>query len=525
MKKIFSAIVFITLVYCVYLSVFSQEELKGFNIHQENSRPLNSLNSNGVSNMLEDYTPNDISENADPVEVSNLYVLGKVPIPWGLPDTLLIRVKKNISGYLPIDINVQVVNSSTSITLENVTYHLNNNNRFDTILCHRLFIPEEIQNDLIIVEALPGDSAAPIGGDPINDKLNICYNVTETEYNHINTCKNVDGGTGFNGHNGNFVAGFSNKSSTNFFVNEIDHCFYDSLGKGNNPYKIVIYGDNGSGKPGVLLYISPALISPSGTGSAQRVSHEINEPVRVPSNSKFFVGYRQTSIANIRASYQVENPVRKNSFFFTTSETSNSWYDFKDSSKNYNLDISAIGGGSLLNLTVIPEGLYNFSSYSLNTEDTVRAYLRQSSYPYALIGSAKGTINPITFSKIFTFGNIPTDYYYLLVKHRNSIQTWSHFPINYINGRMTSFDFTISISQAYGNNMVEVEDLQFAIFSGDVNQDGSIDASDLLLVDNNTFNFAFGYFPTDLNGDNFTDAGDALIIDNNVSNFVGVIAP
>ncbi len=73
--------------------------------------------------------------------------------------------------------------------------------------------------------------------------------------------------------------------------------------------------------------------------------------------------------------------------------------------------------------------------------------------------------------------------------------------------------------------MVEIEDLQFAIFSGDVNQDGSIDASDLILVDNSTFNFASGYFPTDLNGDNITDASDALIIDNNVSNFVGVIAP
>jgi len=525
MKKIFSAIVFIVLVYCVYLSIFSQEELKGFNLHQEiNVQTLNSHNSNDVSNILEDIK-NDSSENADPVEVTNLYVLGKVPIPWGLPDTLCIKVKKNIQGYLPIDVNVQVVNSSTSITIENVTYHLNNNNRFDTILSHRLFTPVEIQTDLIIVEALPGDSAAPIGGDPSNDKLKYCYSVTDAEYNHADPCKSDDGGVGFDGHIGNIVAGFRNKSSTSFFVNEVNHCFYDSLGMGNQPYKMVIYGSNGSGKPGLLLYISPTLISPPGTGSAQRVRHEINEPVSIPPNSKFFVGYRQTSIANIRASYQNENPIRANSFFFSNSDTGNTWHDFKDSSKNYNLDICAIGGGSLLNLTVIPEGLFNLSSYSLSMQDTVRAYLRQSSFPFPIIDSAKGTINPITFSKIFTFGIVPSGYYYLVVKHRNSIQTWSHNPRSYTNGGMTTFDFTISISQAYGNNMVAVENLQFAIFSGDVNQDGSIDASDLLLIDNNTFNFASGYLPTDLNGDNFTDASDVLFIDNNVSNFVGVQGP
>jgi len=526
MKKFFSTTVFIVLVYCIYLSVFSQEELKGSNLHQEiNVQNLNSHNTNNVSNIFEDYIKNDSSEDIDPVEVSNLYVLGKVPIPWGLPDTLYIRVKKNVQGYLPIDVYVQVVNSSSSITMENVTYHLNNNNIFDTILCHRLFTPVEIQTDLVIVEALPGDSAAPFEGDPSNDKLKYCYNITEEEYSHADPCGTDDGGAGFDGRKGNLVAGFRNKSSTNFYVNEIDHCFFDFIGQGNNPYKIVIYGDNGSGRPGLLLYISQTMTSPSGTGSAQRVRHEINEPVRIPPNSKFFVGYRQTSTANIKASYQNENPIRANSFYFSSSDTGNTWYDFKDSSKNYNLDICAIGGGGLLNLTVIPEGLFDLSSYSLTMQDTVRAYLRQTSFPYQITGSTKGTINPITFSKIFTFGNIPTGTYYLVVKHRNSIQTWSHVPISYTNGGMATFDFTISISQAYGNNMVEVDNFQFAIFSGDVNQDGSIDATDLLLIDNNTFNFASGYLSTDLNGDNFTDASDALFIDNNVFNFVGVQGP
>ncbi len=65
----------------------------------------------------------------------------------------------------------------------------------------------------------------------------------------------------------------------------------------------------------------------------------------------------------------------------------------------------------------------------------------------------------------------------------------------------------------------------FAIYSGDVNQDGSVDGLDLSLVDNDAFNFVTGYVSTDVNGNNFTDALDLAVADNNAYNFVSKVTP
>jgi hypothetical protein len=80
-------------------------------------------------------------------------------------------------------------------------------------------------------------------------------------------------------------------------------------------------------------------------------------------------------------------------------------------------------------------------------------------------------------------------------------------------------------NNAYGDNQKEVEPGVFAIFSGDVNQDGVIDVLDQGMLDNDMFNFAFGYVVTDLNGDAVVDLLDQGFLDNNMFNFVGVISP
>lgn len=80
-------------------------------------------------------------------------------------------------------------------------------------------------------------------------------------------------------------------------------------------------------------------------------------------------------------------------------------------------------------------------------------------------------------------------------------------------------------NNAYGDNQKEVEPGVFAIYSGDVNQDGSIDISDQADLGNDLSNFAFGYVLTDLNGDSVVDITDQAILDNNLFNFVSVISP
>jgi len=123
----------------------------------------------------------------------------------------------------------------------------------------------------------------------------------------------------------------------------------------------------------------------------------------------------------------------------------------------------------------------------------------------------KNGIATSTFSSAVT-GNS----YYIAVKHRNTIETWSHNPVTF--SATTSYNFSSAITQAYSNGintpMQNMGDGTYALFSGDANQDGTIDASDMAIVDNDAQHFAFGYNRSDCNGDGATDVTDLALIDN-----------
>ena len=72
---------------------------------------------------------------------------------------------------------------------------------------------------------------------------------------------------------------------------------------------------------------------------------------------------------------------------------------------------------------------------------------------------------------------------------------------------------------------VDASPVRFALYSGDVNQDRTVDATDLSLIDNDAIGFLGGYLATDLTGDNFVDGTDFAIADNNAGNFVSAIRP
>ena len=177
-------------------------------------------------------------------------------------------------------------------------------------------------------------------------------------------------------------------------------------------------------------------------------------------------------------------------------------------------------------LTVVPQGFYNASG-RLNKRDTVTVYLRQEFAPYSLVDSAESVIDSVTFSGTFRFYNSPAGNYLISVKHRNSIETWSAYSVPFFIYGDMPFDFIYLQESAYGNNMIFVGQTfyPYAIYSGDVNQDGVVDGTDAALIDNDAANFGSGYLPTDLNGDDVTDGSDAVIADNNAANFVTVIRP
>ena len=110
------------------------------------------------------------------------------------------------------------------------------------------------------------------------------------------------------------------------------------------------------------------------------------------------------------------------------------------------------------------------------------------------------------------------------MRHRNSVETWSNTPI--ILTDTTNYSFISSSAQAYGNNEVKTFDnMGFAIYSGDINQDGAIDGSDFLELDPYIQNGDGGYIVGDLNGDGSVDASDFLILDPNMQNGIGSSTP
>ena len=173
---------------------------------------------------------------------------------------------------------------------------------------------------------------------------------------------------------------------------------------------------------------------------------------------------------------------------------------------------------------LIMEGFYNIATNNLNMTDTVRAYLRNMSPPYAVIDSAKGLLDSLTFKSALQFANAPTGTYYIQLKHRNSLETWSRNGINYIQDSTLNYDFTFAANQAYENNEI-LKGTKYCLYSGDVSQDGFIDLTDVVLINNASSAFTTGYVSTDVNGNSIVDLTDIIIASNNANNFVTAKRP
>lgn len=138
-----------------------------------------------------------------------------------------------------------------------------------------------------------------------------------------------------------------------------------------------------------------------------------------------------------------------------------------------------------------------------------------------LVNPVTGEIVEIRQAVLNTDGTVsvgfdaPRDYYYIAIKHRNSIETWSTSPVYCYDN--TEYDFSKSNTQAYKDNQVEVEDGVWALYTGDITQNGTIGEDDFKLFNEDSSNGLNGvYVATDLNGDGFVDGNDFPILDNNM---------
>ncbi|MBK8550304.1 MAG: PQQ-dependent sugar dehydrogenase [Ignavibacteria bacterium] len=180
---------------------------------------------------------------------------------------------------------------------------------------------------------------------------------------------------------------------------------------------------------------------------------------------------------------------------------------------------------SNLELKIAIEGFYDSVNDKLNIRDTVKVFIRQSNSPYNLIDSAQTTIDSMTLKGLYQFNNVPNGKYYLQIRHRNSLETWSRSGGDSLKkGNILNYDFTSAAPQAYGSNQI-LKGTKYCTYSGDVIQEGVIELSDLLYVYDDVTFFETGYIRSDINGDSIADLDDLLAVYNNSVGFVELIRP
>ena len=175
-----------------------------------------------------------------------------------------------------------------------------------------------------------------------------------------------------------------------------------------------------------------------------------------------------------------------------------------------------------LQLTSLMEGLYDESANSM-ISDTARVNLRNGSAPYQIIDSATSVLNNNGTGSYNFLSAVNRVDYFIVAKHRNSLETWSSLPHSFTSNNLT-YDFTTASSQAYGNNL-KLKGTRWTIFTGDVNNDQYVNLNDIVLIYNDAAVFLSGYLITDINGDNFTDLSDIVLAFNNAAKFISVIRP
>jgi len=201
--------------------------------------------------------------------------------------------------------------------------------------------------------------------------------------------------------------------------------------------------------------------------------------------------------------------------------------------EDYRLSIDPVVTNTTLNLTMFIEGFWDGTSAMLpvlanqfepttaNATDSIDVELRDSG-TLAVVGSARAVLNQNGTSTVVINPGVAAGNYYIVVKHRNAIETWSAAPVAVTT--TATYDFSSAASQAYGSNQVQISSspLIFAFYSGDVLKDAaeSTDLLDLTAVEADISNFVSGYVATDVNGDGNVDILDTPTLESNISNFI-----
>ena len=182
-----------------------------------------------------------------------------------------------------------------------------------------------------------------------------------------------------------------------------------------------------------------------------------------------------------------------------------------------------------VNLKMFIEGFYRGSGtmaavVNPNTCDSVTLELHNIYSPFGVALSVKSAVST-SGNAAFSFpSSVFGNSYYLAVKHRNALTTWSAGAIN-LNVASVSYDFTTAASKAYGSNEKMMPDGKFAFYSGDIDQSGAVNLWDYTVIQSASHLFYSGYNTNDITGDGTVSSEDFSLIENNIVTGVVVAKP
>ncbi len=205
--------------------------------------------------------------------------------------------------------------------------------------------------------------------------------------------------------------------------------------------------------------------------------------------------------------------------------------ELNDSTNNLTSVPITINRLPVVTVRFFPEGLYNTAKGRLNKARDINA----DKYPGNIADLATVLLADEypPYQILETFTDVPIDTNgmasvtippyrtfpcYLVIKHRNTLETWSMVPVAF-DSLAINYDFTQNPNASFGGNLKN-SGANYLLYSGDINQDGAIDAKDLIMVGNDKASGVTGYTLTDLNGDAVVNEADVQMLQGNASEFI-----
>lgn len=198
---------------------------------------------------------------------------------------------------------------------------------------------------------------------------------------------------------------------------------------------------------------------------------------------------------------------------------------------------------SVLNLKLFIQGYYNgtgmvaarydnltasgLSAGNATDVDEVIVELHDGTTPSIVAHTVTGILQTDGSMSVTFPADAAGNSYYIVLKHRSSLQLWSANPV--LISESTDYDFSTDLGQAYTDGsfepMATLAPGVYGMYSGDLNQDDFIDPADFpsfeLDQDNSAINGLY-LLSADMNGDTFVDPADYPVYDGNA--YLGLFA-